>query len=386
MVYISDYAGFIDNKARETHVIFSSANMPRGKLSGTRVFIRTDVNYIFLNCIENSWFLNGVIGFGKDLLETIDKLKLLIKELGDHYVVFYGGSMGGYGALLYGLHIRPHRVVATGVEYILGIKGGFFNKHCLNKNLICTDSSNEYLYNLVNCNKEYLDKVFLIYGERAFSDLICALKMSSDGFSNIFTIVNEDHSIPPFLTSFFDISDLISSKDIYSSLGAFSGNIVNYPDFVNACYEFYVNKNAYSLLDFKDIENLPPLVRSYYYFYRFLYEKKKGVIKASFWLERAIYLNRSCPIILYNYADYMNLIGDYNTALMYSKLSYSFYVKGVKPLYNAQLSCIESLINLENHDEAIKSFALFKEKISKSALNNPHIALRITKIESRLGI
>lgn len=373
-----------DNSSTKTHVIFSSANIPKGKFSGTKAFYRVDVNYIFINCPDNNWYIDRIEGLGECYDDILINLRKIIMSLGStSELVFYGGSMGAYGAFIYGLNFESARIFVTGLEYELGVLGGFYNKHCRVKDKIDLISANARVKDIV-CNKSIRPSdVHVIYGERSACDMYCALKLVDDSDFNIYTVANEDHSIPPLLALHFDIAYVISDKKVESKLEFLCGDLLRFRDFVIALYKFSVKNESADLEGLSNISELSPITKSYYYYSMYLVCKRRKEFASAYqWVSKAIYLNKSCPLILNTYAEYCNTINRHELAELYSKLAVQFELKGVKPLYNAKLTHIESLIKMGFLSEANDEFSSFKHGLSSSAKNNPHINNRIIKISS----
>jgi pimeloyl-ACP methyl ester carboxylesterase len=61
-----------------------------------------------------SWYLQGIAGLGASLQATLDELARRIRALAPTRVMTLGQSMGGYGALRYGLALGAARIVAFG--------------------------------------------------------------------------------------------------------------------------------------------------------------------------------------------------------------------------------------------------------------------------------
>lgn len=61
-----------------------------------------------------SWYLHGIEGLGGSLSETLEALARCVRGLAPTRVMTLGQSMGGYGAIRYGLALGVDRVVAFG--------------------------------------------------------------------------------------------------------------------------------------------------------------------------------------------------------------------------------------------------------------------------------
>ena len=96
--------------------VFSQVRVPAGKFGLERLFARTRHSCLFLNDTENGWYL----GLDDEIDAAISKA---IEYTGASDIVFYGSSMGGYGALAAGLRHGTGTIHAFGPELKAGAPG-----------------------------------------------------------------------------------------------------------------------------------------------------------------------------------------------------------------------------------------------------------------------
>jgi hypothetical protein len=121
----SDFEGGQDSRLRRRYrdggsgflvVVFSQVRVPAGKFGLERLFARTRHSCLFLNDTENSWYLG--------LEDEIDTAIQDARNRTDaEDTVYYGSSMGGYGALVTGLRRMDGSVHSFGAELRAGAPG-----------------------------------------------------------------------------------------------------------------------------------------------------------------------------------------------------------------------------------------------------------------------
>lgn len=97
-------------------VVFSQVRVPEGKFGLERLFARTRHSCLFLNDTNNGWYL-GL----EDQIDAVVEQAVLATTA--QQVVYYGSSMGGFGALTTGVRRRDGEVHAFGPELRLGRPG-----------------------------------------------------------------------------------------------------------------------------------------------------------------------------------------------------------------------------------------------------------------------
>ncbi|HEY5412819.1 MAG TPA: hypothetical protein VIJ94_19035 [Caulobacteraceae bacterium] len=71
---------------------------------------RSPVSLVYLRDPSGRAYLGGLAEAGPDLAATLARLRAVFQELGARRVVCYGNSIGGYGALRYGLELEADAV------------------------------------------------------------------------------------------------------------------------------------------------------------------------------------------------------------------------------------------------------------------------------------
>ncbi len=94
------------------------------KISGRQV------NKILVRDLSNSWYHYGVPGFGRDIAETVSRLKAMISETSPSRVITVGQSMGAFGAVLYGSLLDVDEVIAFGPLAVFDLElFHYFSEH-----------------------------------------------------------------------------------------------------------------------------------------------------------------------------------------------------------------------------------------------------------------
>lgn len=81
------------------------------KLSATTT---RPINCLYLRDSANLWYQHGVAGLGRDVHETVNRLREVINAVRPTSVSVVGQSMGGYAAVLFGALLGVDRVLAFG--------------------------------------------------------------------------------------------------------------------------------------------------------------------------------------------------------------------------------------------------------------------------------
>ena len=248
-------------ESKDVLLAFSAVGVSAGKFNGSRALSQFPVNIIYLNCDRN-WYLNGVPGLGSTLEETIESLKEIIYSLAKNEgrVIAYGGSMGGYGAVLYACLLEAEMAIATGVEFCLLIEGGatfgLLDNHVDIERIRSVD-----LAKIVQSSRT---QIYLYYGENYYSDLICGLKVSTLNNVSIATLRNFSHSLPPYIQSSYGLTKFIQYHLDHRALYPFGENIVgdllNYPTLIKNLHSI---KNKPHLLEKDEVDYLREQFQEY---------------------------------------------------------------------------------------------------------------------------
>lgn len=207
---IGDYCRVIQKAdAKDVLLCFSAVGVPLGKFNGTRALSSAPFNIIYLNC-PKTWYLNGIPGLGETIEETAQRLKEIIHELPlDHSqsrLFSYGGSMGGYGAVMYGCLLNAEKAIATGAEFRLMISGGATIKALRNRisPKLIQDTD------LAGVVKQAETQLYLYYGENNYSDLICGLEVADSQNVSLTTLRNFNHSLPPYISRIYGLEAFLA--------------------------------------------------------------------------------------------------------------------------------------------------------------------------------
>jgi hypothetical protein len=148
---------------------------------------------LLLNSPDNGWYFKGVpLGQGRTSLEATWRF---LQDISAQYdeTVMIGGSMGAYGALLYGSVLPKAHVLAMSPEVYPGIRNGYFNNLARTSELPLNLSAI-----FVRCPTF---RPWIVVGEKKVSDLFC---LSEVPLQSVISIRNGYHHVPSILHRFFD--------------------------------------------------------------------------------------------------------------------------------------------------------------------------------------
>ncbi|MDP9688889.1 UNVERIFIED_ORG: hypothetical protein J2W82_002550 [Pseudomonas mohnii] len=170
----TDYYKIQDKNAEKTVIVFSSIHTLPGKFRFERQFANLDINVIFLNCPNNSWYLQGVPGLGDSLSTTRDAIKNIIDTtFPDSKVFALGSSMGASGLIGITSGLNIERAFAFCPEIDL------FKKYSFSANYYkgAITKQRDLWSELRECKN-----LHIFYGEECESDLnqLCSLKIQTD--------------------------------------------------------------------------------------------------------------------------------------------------------------------------------------------------------------
>ncbi|SON57881.1 hypothetical protein HDIA_4340 [Hartmannibacter diazotrophicus] len=102
--------------SRTLAVVFSQVRVPKGKFGLSRLFARTAHHGLFLNDLTGGWY--------RDQERVIDEaVDDAIKTLKPDRIVYYGSSMGGWGALVTALRRGDGKAVVFAPDLLVGEPG-----------------------------------------------------------------------------------------------------------------------------------------------------------------------------------------------------------------------------------------------------------------------
>lgn len=219
--------------ARRLVVGFSSMNTPPGRFRFYSALASPENDALLFNTPQNDWYVNGVPldanppSFGQTMA--------FIRGIAASYdeVVFTGGSMGGYAALLYGSHLDGAHIVAMGPETYPGIQGGFFVRHGV-------DVAPPNLSRLFS--RPGFDP-WIIMGEKRFSDLFCLTEIDP---ARVLTLRNVGHAVPAIVDrlagGMSQVVSLAVSGALPELLGHRRGSMADWPELSAALYSFSIGR------------------------------------------------------------------------------------------------------------------------------------------------
>lgn len=121
------YHHFIRNKeSKDLLIIFSHLGRKPPKFAWFKTFQKIQVNLLFVNCDGLEWYRAGVRSLADGgIMQTLEIFSEIAKRIHPKCNVFMaGGSMGGYGALLYGSLFGAKAIFSSAAEMVLGLPGG----------------------------------------------------------------------------------------------------------------------------------------------------------------------------------------------------------------------------------------------------------------------
>ena len=200
-----NYQNVTKKKSSEQVIVFSSINCPEGQFRFYRAFMEQERSVLFLNCKNNSWYLEGVPSLGNDLSSTLNAISKILLENNFSRISTFGSSMGGYGAILYGAMLGVHSIYAGCPELELGIKGGFYNRYN-------SDKPNNPIFDAVKMFNGYLN---IFVAEESYVDLVQLECLERSELCNVNVIPNDFHGVLESIDSSIGISALLSCVDMF---------------------------------------------------------------------------------------------------------------------------------------------------------------------------
>jgi len=217
VIDISDYCKVINSQAKRTYVFFSSIRTPQSQFSFYRIgtSLSETSNVVFLNTHKPTWYYEGIPGLGSDVKSTILSLQNILNQLNTtEELIFVGGSMGAYAAILFSTQIKEvSEVLAFGPEILLGLDGGYSKNHI---GKISKDKHYDLLF-LMSKTKTH----FNIYiGDSSHSDIYNVSKLYEKSYKNvsIFSLKNLDHDLPKYLVDKYNLVERLSLNNFSKNL------------------------------------------------------------------------------------------------------------------------------------------------------------------------
>lgn len=166
-------------------VICSSLDTRRPNFTFWKLAQKLECNCLFLNSPMTHWYRTGVIGIDNGIDGVSEKISNIKKQLEIERLLFFGVSMGGYGAILFGSLSKADHIIAFSVEPLLGMPGGR------------TEVTRNYLQPIYP-DLRVLDipKLTIVYGEMDVSDTIGAYLLNEACKNiNVYHIPYAEHDV-----------------------------------------------------------------------------------------------------------------------------------------------------------------------------------------------
>lgn len=222
-VRISDWALLRRRTGRRLIVALSGVDCPPGSFAYYNSLALPDSDQLLLNSPDNGWYFGGVpLGQGAPTLEATWAFLQKISADYDETVLI-GGSMGAYGALLYGCELPRAHVLAMSPEIYPGIRRGYFN------NLAKVKEIPLNLSTIFAKRPEF--KPWIVVGEKKVSDLFC---LSEINLPRVLSLRNSYHHVPSVLHTFFgglgNIMAPLVAGELPQRLQPLLGKMVHWPE------------------------------------------------------------------------------------------------------------------------------------------------------------
>lgn len=255
MQELSEYIKVQPGESGHIVLCFSSIGIPKGKFSSSNALKESQHTIIYVNTSENDWYLNGIPGAGNSIDESISLLSKLILFYRSHngVVCSFGGSMGGYAALLYGSLLRVNLILATCPESEIYITGGYSDKLSKKK---YSDDLLPNIYAEVQAAIDDNVKIKLYYGSNPSLDYISAIKLAKLYNLDIELVRYYGHKIPLFIEGRFGLNNFIDEniKDTFI-LPSKEKSIVNLLEISDSYIDHVIyKKNIDSNFDYRTHE------------------------------------------------------------------------------------------------------------------------------------
>lgn len=148
-------------------VVCSSLDTRHPKFTFWKLAQKLGCNCLFLNSPMTHWYRTGIIGIDNGLSGVAEKILDIQRKLGIKETIFFGVSMGAYGAILLGSLTKADHVIAFSVEPLLGVPGGRTEV-----------TRNHYQPIFPDLRVLDIPRLSLVYGEMDISDTIGAYLLS----------------------------------------------------------------------------------------------------------------------------------------------------------------------------------------------------------------
>lgn len=340
----SDYIKIQLGTNSDVIVYFSSAGVPVSKFNGMGALKGIEANVVFVNCKDNSWYIDGINGLGETITEVAKRLKEITSEFtkgNDGKVVYFGGSMGGYGALLYGSLNDADYIIATGPELVLGKLGSY------SQSLSNIDFSKMTLPNIKKIVGRTKANIRIFFGELAYQDYLEVSILSEYENVEFIGVPNCGHRVPIAMENILGMKNIfewILSKWGHFSLDILKGKLLYYPLVINFFEMIRIGSDAdksqarQALLNLvQGKEEIDSNVLGYIYYHIALAFKDNDTSKCLFYCKVAVNLNGNI------YSAYVLMAEIYENLGSNKKFASSFE-NAISLLKYLQVESVEYLI------------------------------------------
>lgn len=376
---MSNYCKLIDNDKENTIFVFSSANVPEGKFTGSNIF-KKDWNVVLINTADNDWYLRGIPNVEGGINKSLEYINSLTKKFQKKgKVVFFGSSMGACGSLYYGAKCNADYILAFSPELNLGVKGGFFTKECKVKDLI--NDKVDYFDAIKNSKA----KAFLFCGENNSVDCLSLVRFSSLDNVQKYSLINSEHVVVKEINETFNLINLIDEiiGNTFEGILDFlrTSDLLQYPQIVNALYEFDINNNSDEILKV-DTKNLSRAIKSYVFRrLALIYDKKGDRINAYNYAKYSYLLNKDCGKSATIYSRFLYRNSEISKALsILSPILLTSNVDIGKPYFQAYFIALDCCKKLAYKQE----YNFFYNRLLNTVPANGGISLKFKKYDREL--
>ncbi|PWQ98687.1 hypothetical protein [Leucothrix arctica] len=372
---MSNYLKIVNKNKNKTIFVFSSANVPEGKFTGSKIFSE-DWNVILINTKDNDWYLRDVLE-GISRLSSLEHLVERYRKMGP--VVFFGSSMGACGALYYGSRCNADYVFSFSPELKLGIRGGFFERECKIRDTL------EFKIDYIDLIKDTDSKIYFFCGENNIVDSSSLSLVPDQDNLFKFSLINAEHVVVKEINDIFGLSYFISS--IVSGGGEvdfqylITGELLKYPCVIESLYQFDIEKNYESILNV-DLNIKSKEVKSYVFRRLALYYSQQQLHEQALMFARDSYLlNANCGKNAMMYSKILFRNKKYNKVLsILSPVTLQASVELGKPYFQAYFIILDCCKKLKYK----KEYFFYYYKLSKIVPINGALAERFSKYDQEL--
>ncbi len=209
MLELTKYIKIQEGISGNVLLCFSSIGIPQGKFSSTNALKKSKHTVIYINTSDNDWYINGIPGIGGKIDDSVSLLTELILKYKSvaGTVCSYGGSMGGYGSLLYGCLLRVDLILATCPESEIYIPNGYSDRLSKKKYAELPN-----IYEVVKKAVNSGVQIKLFYGSNPSLDYISAIKLAKICKVSINFIRFYGHKIPLLIEGRFGLNNFIDQN------------------------------------------------------------------------------------------------------------------------------------------------------------------------------